>query len=87
MFRISGMTVHVVPSMTIVVGEDWSKVRSPSRARRRRRKHRQNIVTLYRPDPQLLVDQERQVIYCHPATAEVLMREAQKRSGLNVGYL
>lgn len=39
---LNGFLIIESPSMTDAV-EDWSRVRSPSRAARRRKKHRQNI--------------------------------------------
>lgn len=47
--------------------EDWSGVRSPGRARRRRAKgHPQRIVTRYRSNGQFYHDRIRNTIICHP---------------------
>ena len=46
------MSEHVVDRDTLL--EDWSKVRSPSRARRRRSRHRQNIRFYHPPSKQAL---------------------------------
>ncbi len=70
---IGGFRIHEVDSMVVYAGEDWSKVRSPGRARRRRKKHRQNITALYEPDGRYFVDESRRVIYCHPAMARKLI--------------
>ena len=78
---IGGLRVHEVDSMVVYAGEDWSKVRSRGRARRRRIKHRQNITALYEPDGKYLVDQIRGVIYCHPAMARKLIAAAIKSKG------
>lgn len=49
-------------------GEDWSKVRSPGRARRRRRQgHRQNIIQKWKPDPTIYQVEGR--CYMHPSIA------------------
>lgn len=72
--------------MVVYAGEDWSKVRSPGRARRRRKKHRQNITALYEPDGNYLVDQVRGVIYCHPAMARKLIAAALKTNGGDHGH-
>lgn len=52
--------------------EDWSKVRSPGRARRRRSRRRQNIVV--RDDPAAY--ELRGVLYIHPSLAIELRRHA-----------
>lgn len=73
----NGFAIFENLEMVVCVGEDWSKVRSPGRARRRRKKHRQNIVLRYEPSPELLVDQQRRAIYCHPVMAARLRAAAQ----------
>jgi hypothetical protein len=67
---IMGVQIVEDPNMREVVGEDWSNVRSPGRARRRRRKHRQNILPLYAPLKQFYHVGNR--IICHPAVAAQL---------------
>lgn len=61
--------------------EDWSGVRSPSRARRRRKQgHRQNIRFITVPKPELLTTADG-TIYGHPATIADMMAklgEAQR---------
>lgn len=53
--------------------EDWSKVRSPGRARRRmRRGHRQNIVRRTRPMPGMI--QTGDALYGHPDTIAKVVR-------------
>lgn len=48
--------------------EDWSGVRSPGRARRRRAKgHPQRIVVRYRSNGQFYHDRLHNAIVCHPA--------------------
>lgn len=74
---LGGMHVVEDPNMVEVVGEDWSKVRSPGRARRRRKKHRQNILPLYAPMKQLYQLGNR--IICHPAMAAKLRAAAHER--------
>lgn len=55
---------------TEIVGdpyEDWSRVRSPSRAiRRLKRGFKQRIVTRYLPNGKCIQDKARGVIYIHP---------------------
>lgn len=47
--------------------EDWSEVRSPSRAALRRRQgHPQRIVTRYRANGTVIHDKSRDAIYIHP---------------------
>lgn len=47
--------------------EDWSRVRSPGRARRRRKQgHPQRIVTRYRANGKALHDVNMNCIYVHP---------------------
>lgn len=51
--------------------EDWSQVRSPGRARRRRTKHPQRIVIRYRANGKFIHDKRLNVIYCHPTDANI----------------
>lgn len=65
-----------VESRALVVdaGEDWSKVRSPGRARRRRLQgHRQNISRRYEPSPDGF--QVEGTVFAHPATLARWRRE------------
>lgn len=75
----NGFSIVETMGMVVYAGEDWSKVRSPSRARRRRKKHSQNITAKYDPSPEFLIDERRRVIYCHPAMAKKLMQSAKGR--------
>ncbi len=51
--------------------EDWSRVRSPGRARRRMRQgHRQNVVYGTRPSPTFI--QTKEAIFGHPATIRAM---------------
>jgi hypothetical protein len=53
--------------------EDWSRVRSPSRAERRRQQgHRQNIIIRHKPIALQHVDG---TLIVHPAIADQLRRE------------
>jgi hypothetical protein len=72
----NGFAIYECEHMVIYVGEDWSKVRSPARARRRRKKHRQNITALYEPSREFLFDEKRRSIYCHPVMAAKLRAAA-----------
>ncbi len=74
----NGLRIFECPEMVVYVGEDWSRVRSPGRARRRRKKHPQNIVALYEPDGRYLIDERRGAIYCHPAMARKLYIAARE---------
>lgn len=71
-------------SLVEPAGEDWSRVRSPARARRRRRKHRQNIVQLYKPQGTITFIPDGRggaTAVMHPAIAAELRRhvsEAQR---------
>lgn len=67
--------IRVVETPLLVIGpfEDWSQVRSPGRAaRRRKRGHKQRIRFYHKPDPQVLHDRANGVIYAHPVTAQRL---------------
>ena len=49
--------------------EDWSRVRSPSRAKRRMRSgHRQNVDIKQRPSSRVIHDKVNNVMYCHSET-------------------
>lgn len=65
---------RIVEDATMIepVGEDWSRVRSPGRARRRRRKHRQNIQIIYAPKKEIYSIQNGEVLVMHPHVAEQL---------------
>lgn len=60
--------LKIIESVHLVDGpfEDWSRVRSLGRAKRRRRKYAQNITIYYTPKPGLLRTSD--TIYGHPAT-------------------
>jgi len=61
--------------------QDWSGVRSPSRAiRRLRRGFKQNIVTRYRANGKCIHDKARNVIYIHPHDA-IRLRAAVRAQG------
>lgn len=69
-----GMRV-VTSSIMTVPAEDWSRVRSPSRARRRMRYgHRQNVRYYDAPSPKAAVIGG--VLYCHPEMVIELKRAA-----------
>lgn len=74
-----GIQLIATSAMTIGPLEDWSDVRSPGRARRRRAKHKQRIRFYYKPDPQVLHDKVRNVIYGHPATLDHLRESLETR--------
>ena len=75
---IDGFRIIECKEMVTYAGEDWSKVRSPGRARRRRKKHRQNIGALYVPSGQFIMDERRHTITCHPAMAAQLKAAAKE---------
>lgn len=69
-----GMPVVKQPLLT-VPAEDWSRVRSPSRARRRiRRGFRQNIRHYDAPSPNAMIVNG--VMYVHPDMLSALIRRA-----------
>lgn len=61
-------------SSLVVTTEDWSGVRSPGRARRRRRKYPQNIKITSRPSTDSYIVGDK--LICHPATADSLRKHA-----------
>ena len=71
--------IRLIETDLMVIGpfEDWSRVRSPGRARRRRSKHKQRIRIYHKPDPQVMNDRVNGVIYGHPATLAVLRRKLE----------
>lgn len=83
LLRGSGLSnlwsVRIIENELLTIGpfEDWSRVRAPSRAaRRRKRGHRQNIQIYYKPDPNILQLPDGTLV-AHPVTARNL-REALK---------
>jgi hypothetical protein len=71
-----GLKVLSSPAMVDGPFEDWSNVRSPGRARRRRRKHRQNIRIYYTPKREFirLLDG---TLVGHPAMVAELRKAAE----------
>jgi hypothetical protein len=73
--------LKVIQSSEMVEGpfEDWSRVRSPARARRRRRRgYRQNIRFYWVPRPDFL-QMSNGTLVCHPAAyAELKARLASQ---------
>lgn len=69
---INGIRIIVDQRLTDGPFEDWSQVRSPGRARRRRAKHPQRIRIYYRPSSKAyLIDG---AIVMHPDMAAELRR-------------
>jgi hypothetical protein len=64
--------LKIIESDYLTIGpfEDWSRVRSPARARRRRFRHRQNIRLYHLPNPQLM--RMGDTLVGHPATVAKL---------------
>ncbi|MFS0736907.1 hypothetical protein ABC347_07645 [Sphingomonas sp. 1P06PA] len=65
-----GLRIVESPLLTIGPFEDWSDVRSPSRAARRRKKHRQRIRFYSKPDPKFYRIGD--TITAHPASVAAL---------------
>ncbi|MCB1534891.1 MAG: hypothetical protein KDJ44_09235 [Rhodoblastus sp.] len=75
---VASAPLRIVESEALVeTVEDWSRVRSPSRARRRRAKHRQNIRLIEVPRRGALVVDG--VAYMHPTEAAKLRRMTERR--------
>lgn len=71
----AGLRVVANPNMTIVV-EDWSRVRSPSRAKRRmKRGFAQNVVRRVEPDPTVV--KMGNTLVMHPDTMRALRAKLQ----------
>ena len=67
-------------SLLYTVEEDWSEVRSPSRAARRRKQgHKQRIRIWHKPDPKFYHLDDGTVI-AHPETIRFAQAELAKRS-------
>lgn len=79
----NGARIVEDPDMVEVVGEDWSGVRSHSRARRRRRKHPQNIRPLYAPMKEARTYDGGKTLRMHPETARALYAEIDRRNARN----
>lgn len=76
MVRFGGILIMEDASRVVFDREDWSRVRSPGRAARRRSKHRQNIVMLYKPDPNVIQFGDRLIM--HPAIAAEVRRQVRE---------
>lgn len=66
-----GLRIIENPMLTKTV-EDWSRVRSHGRARRRRAKHQQNIKILTVPSDQIYMTGD--TVVCHPAKVRELRK-------------
>lgn len=70
---LGGLRIIENDLLTIGPFEDWSQVRSPGRARRRRKLgHPQRITYFHKPDPELKVMGD--TIIGHPVTIAALLR-------------
>lgn len=74
--RMNGIQI-IESDLMVDTHEDWSQVRSPSRARRRRHKHPQRIVVTYTPKKDALVMGNRMVM--HPVMVAELRAELARR--------
>ena len=76
--RLSFNGMPVMTSLLLTVPfEDWSEVRSKSRARRRmKRGYKQNVRHLQLPDPNVFVINN--TIHGHPETIRALLAAASK---------
>ncbi len=80
-FRMESCTpeLRLIEDVTLVeTFEDWSRVRSPGRARRRRGKHPQNIKITSKPSSKSYLIGDK--LICHPATADAVRKCASERS-------
>lgn len=76
---LGGLRIVESPFLTIGPFEDWSQVRSPGRAERRRRQgHRQRIRYYYKPDPNMLQMPDGTLVG-HPETVAKLRRQIETR--------
>ena len=71
MLTYMGLKIIENPMLTKTT-EDWSRVRSHGRARRRRWKHRQNINILTVPSDQMYLTGD--AVICHPAKVRELRK-------------
>ncbi len=71
--------MRIIEDSTLLdITEDWSRVRSPSRAARRRRQgHRQNILVTATPKKEAYVNGR--IIVMHPALAAQLRAQLKER--------
>lgn len=78
---VMGVRVVEATILTIPGPEDWSQVRSPGRAvRRRRQGHRQNIRQTRLPDPSLYKGPDG-ALYGHPDTVAKLKAALENPNG------
>lgn len=59
---------------------DWSKCRSPSRAKRRMKKHPQHVVITTVPRKDILFIESQRLMVCHPATYDAIIKELDRCS-------
>ncbi len=73
---LTRLAVRIIEDASLVdMVEDWSRVRSPSRARRRRKRgFRQNIVMRAAPKPDIYSIDGGRTIVMHPEVARVMKR-------------
>ena len=75
---LNGMRIITNDMHVVYDGEDWSGVRSISRARRRlKRGFSQNIKAKYKPSPDVIHDRINNVLHMHPATLKALQEKIE----------
>lgn len=78
----TGIKIVSCPELS-KIEEDWSSVRSPSRAKRRRRQgHHQRIKTKVIPNDTAVIDQTTGTVYVHPAKMADLRRALDQQERL-----
>ena len=75
LFLLGGFRLQGCADLTLTI-EDWSRVRSPARARRRRRKHKQNISFEQVPDPAVYMVGD--LIVAHPTVLQKVIDALQE---------
>lgn len=65
--------------------EDWSQVRSPGRAARRRKKHPQRIRLYFKPDPNVYQLPNGSLV-AHPSVVDAVRKRVANNPEFSVGY-
>ena len=71
---LSGLRV-IEDASLVDTYEDWSDVRSPARARRRRWKHKQRIIVRFKPKPEAY--RMGNALVMHPEIARQMRRQLE----------
>ncbi|GAN49653.1 hypothetical protein ACXR8U_14025 [Methylobacterium radiotolerans] len=82
--HIGGIRIVASEAMPTNTVEDWTEVRSPSRAARRRRQgHRQRIIYRQEPRREILYAEAQNLMFMHPVVLREFQAALKRREATN----